>query len=152
MSLQLYVVTAQHSKTCWPLVGTLIFDLFLFFYLIPFEILIGFFIGRRIICVPDCVRPFVSGIRRIPSRLYILLWRAFECVTTSWHLLGVKRIFIIVVWLLRRFSITACQLLYRLSLTMYAQCSLALTIPLYMTFSDHHKQSVVLLFRNRLIF
>jgi hypothetical protein len=151
MPPQLYVVTATFKNLLT--IGTLIFDLFLFFYLIPFVISIGFFIGRRIICVPDCVRSFVNGIRRIPSRLYILLWRASECVSTSWHLLGVKRIFIIVVWLLRRLSFTARQLLYRLSLTMYAQCNLALTIPLYnMTFSDHHKQSVALLFRNKLIF
>jgi hypothetical protein len=93
-----------------------IFDLFLFFYLVPFAISIGFFIGRRIICVPDCVRLFVSGIRRVPSRLYILFCFSSECVTTSWHLLSIC----IIVVRVRRLSITARSLLYRLSLTMYA--------------------------------
>jgi hypothetical protein len=50
MPPQLYVVTATLINM--PTIGTLIFDLFLFFYLfIPFAISIGFFIGRRVICV-----------------------------------------------------------------------------------------------------
>jgi hypothetical protein len=102
------------------------------------------------ICVSDCVRPFVSGIRRIPARFYILLWRASECVTTSRHLLGVKRFcnFIIIVRLLRRMFHRRTTTSVPFVVTyVYAQCSLALTIPLFMTFRDHHKQSVSL-FRN----